>query len=57
MLHTYKERHPDLIIDKMLVGRLILSPLEIAKALNVKIGFFIKVNYRSEQSIKAPLSN
>lgn len=57
MLHRYKEKNPDLIVDKMLVSKLILTPTSIAKELNVRRGFITTISYQSHPSIKAPLSN
>jgi hypothetical protein len=57
MLHRFKEKNPDFIVDKMLVSKLMLTSKSIAKELNVRRGFLITVRYQSHPSIKAPLSN
>ncbi len=35
MLHRFKEKNPDFIVDKMLVSKLMLTSKSIAKELNV----------------------
>jgi hypothetical protein len=51
MLHRYKEKNPDLIVDKMLVSKLTLTPATIAKELNIRRGFITTVRYQSHPSI------
>lgn len=53
MLYRFKEDNPDLIVDKMLVSKLIIIPLEISQALRTRRGFIIRVKYKTRPGFVA----
>lgn len=52
MLYRYKEKNPNLKVDKMLVSKLKLTLASIAKELYVNRGFIITISYQSHPAIK-----
>ena len=47
MLYEFKENNPDVIVDKMLVSKLIITPLAISQALSTRRGFLIRIKYKT----------